>query len=1016
MKHVPSVQQEIRTPSTQDQAMLMRKACILLLAVCLHLNGFSVAHCQDNSTDQADSADKDYSGELPRIPPLTPQEEWKSFEISPGFEAQLIAAEPLTRDPIAFAFDSRNRLWVIEMLDYSEQENEHLGQVALLTDENQDGIMDKRSTFVDKLSWPTAIWPWKDGVIVAEPPWITWYRDLNQDGKADVSENWFEGFGRGNVQGLVNSLRWGVDGFLHGATSSAGAELQSLSSPTDETHPRLSLGRRDFRIDPFTRTIQAETGGGQHGMCFNGWGEKFVTSNSDHLQQVLDLEQWLNQQDSRVPFPPLRRSIATDGPQAEVYRASPIEPWRIVRTRLRVSGIAPGLVEGGGRPAGYFTGATGTWVMDANSPFAVNSNSVAFVCDVGSNLVHRKLINGNGLFLSGTRVEQGTEFLRSSDIWFRPVQIGDGPDGALYIADMYREIIEHPKSLPPMIKKHLDLTSGRDRGRIWRVRASSSSQPILDDLSQLSNSQLVSRLGNPIAWQRLTSSQLLLERNAKETASELNQAAVVCPIPEGQVLAMHLAERLETLTDSTLNLLLTQHHPRVLEHALMILASRAEISERSLSLILQIPTSDVHVQLRLAMLAANLTSTSKSKLLRKLLEELNSEIDPIVKAAIATAAGNEGWKLLSHNSTDPNLGHWLRLLLPTWQQNTDLEFTGWLANELQPSNPRFDVWLETLGDLQSPTDYRGFTALLSPQVRANLDVFIEARIRSLDVNQQSESVSRLAKCLKLLADPIWQEFAPKWLVPSQSESLQQAVVDCLSWRDSLELHQIVLEQFPALSPSVQQAILRSMSSKPVAIKSIANALKDRTLRASLIPPDIRNRLMNSSDKALATELDELLSAVSSNRRQVIDNYLPIVEGPLTATARDEGQKTFTATCAQCHRLSEQGNDVGPPLKQLSSKSIAQLLEAILAPNAEVDPKYLNYTMLLEDERVLAGIVRDESESQLTIVEAGGKAYTVPRREIVRMRNLGLSLMPEGLEAQITPEQMRDLIAFLRQHR
>ncbi len=227
---------------------------------------------------------------------------------------ELVAAEPLVQDPIAFAFNAQGHLFVVEMKDYSEQETESLGSIALLKDTDGDGKMDERTTFVDGLSWPTAIWPWRDGVLVAAAPRITWYRDTNADGKCDSSEVWFDGFQRANVQGLVNSLRWGVDGFLHGATSSSGADLD---------HQKVQLRGRDFAIDPLNQSIIPESGGGQHGMNFNRWGDKFVTSNSDHLQQVIDLDQWLSDHPATVSIPSLRLSIAEDGPQAEVFRASP---------------------------------------------------------------------------------------------------------------------------------------------------------------------------------------------------------------------------------------------------------------------------------------------------------------------------------------------------------------------------------------------------------------------------------------------------------------------------------------------------------------------------------------------------------------------------------------------------------------------------------------------------------------------------------------------------------------------
>ncbi len=168
-------------------------------------------------------------------------------------------------------------------------------------------------------------------------------------------------------------------------------------------------------------------------------------------------------------------------------------------------------------------------ILDSELGFGVEGFDTAIVCDVGSNLVHRKQMRPKGLFWTANRIDPESELLRSKDIWFRPVQIGDGPDGSLYIADMYREVIEHPKSLPPMIKKHLDLTSGRDKGRIWRLKPHGHAEKFPQPtkwIADCSNRELVDRLTSPLSWQRLSASQQILERHAQDVAPELRQVAL----------------------------------------------------------------------------------------------------------------------------------------------------------------------------------------------------------------------------------------------------------------------------------------------------------------------------------------------------------------------------------------------------------------------------------------------------------------------------------------------------------
>ncbi len=483
-------------------------------------------------------------GQMPRIRPTEPAEAAAGFKVRPGFRVELIASEPLVTSPVAVAVDELGRAYVIEMRDYSEHRPERLGRVRRLEDTDGDGRYDKATVFLDNLPWPTAITCWQGGVFIGATPDILYAKDTTGDGVADVREVIFTGFASAyapyatnklNVQALMNSFQWGPDNRIQGSASLSGGEVSLVDSPftrqwreswavrfanravpwhPPSPHP-ISLRGRDFSFDPRSLELRPESGGGQHGMSFDSQGRKFVCSNSDHLQQILFNE------DEAAPnphhaLPSPRVSIAADGPAAEVYRLSPDEPWRVLRTRWRVAGLVEGPVEGGGRPSGYFTGATGVTLYrgDAYGPEYVDN---AFIADCGSNLVHRKrLVPGtDGIVLRGERPSDETksEFLASPDNWFRPVQLFNGPDGCLWVIDMYREIIEHPWSLPDHLKQQVDLDSGRDRGRLWRIAPEGqrhfSLKPILKSDSP---NAWVEHLASPNGWMADTAARLLIEQ------------------------------------------------------------------------------------------------------------------------------------------------------------------------------------------------------------------------------------------------------------------------------------------------------------------------------------------------------------------------------------------------------------------------------------------------------------------------------------------------------------------------
>jgi len=464
----------------------------------------------DESPELEVSAD-----EVPRIPATEPAEALSTFEVAPEFDLALAAHEPDVADPIAMTFDEAGRAWVIEMRGYSERREEALGRVRVLTDRDGDGRFDESTVFVDGLKWPTAILCYEGGVFVGATPDVYYFRDTDGDDRADEKRVVFTGFGEGkprlNMQALFNSFRWGPDNRIWGATAANGGVVTRPDSPSFEP---VKLRGSDFSFDPEKLDLRPENGTAQYGLGFDSRGRRFVCSNSRHAIWVAWERRHLRDNPWYRPPRPLV-DIPDDGAAAPVYRISPDEPWRIVRTRWRVAGVVGGPVEGGGRVSGYFTSATGIHPYWGDA-FGEGFRDNLFIGDVGSNLVHRKrLVDPDGAVqpvATRARPQEKTEFLRSRDNWFRPTSFATGPDGCLYVTDMYREVIEHPWSLPEPIKEHLDLNSGFRRGRIYRVAPEDHESNPAPDLSRRSIAELRALLDHPNDWHRTTARRLLYER------------------------------------------------------------------------------------------------------------------------------------------------------------------------------------------------------------------------------------------------------------------------------------------------------------------------------------------------------------------------------------------------------------------------------------------------------------------------------------------------------------------------
>ena len=454
-------------------------------------------------------AQDDLARELPRLKATEPLDALKAFRIRPGFRLEPVAAEPIVRSPVSACFDADGRLYVVEMRGYPYPEPRPTGGVSLLEDGDGDGRFEKRAEFLDGLSWPTGIVPSDGGVFVVAAPDLLYAKDTDGDGRADVRRVLFTGFGTQNVQGLANGLLWGNDGWIYGSSGSNGGEIRNLAKP--DAKP-VTVRGRDFRFRPDGSSFEAISGGGQFGHSLDDWGHRFVCMNSNHIRQVVlparDLER-----NPLLATSTVTTDIAVEGGAGPVFRISAPEPWRVVRTRQRVAD--PAFVKKAApselHASGFFTSATGVTIY-RGSAFPVEYRGNAFIGDVGGNLVHRKTMAKAGATFLARRADEGVEFLASTDNWSRPVNFANTPSGTLMVLDMYRETIEHPASIPEPIKKHLDLTSGKDRGRLYEVVPDGFHRRPQPKLSHAPTAELVGHLADPDAWWRETAQRLLIER------------------------------------------------------------------------------------------------------------------------------------------------------------------------------------------------------------------------------------------------------------------------------------------------------------------------------------------------------------------------------------------------------------------------------------------------------------------------------------------------------------------------
>ncbi|MES2709455.1 MAG: neutral/alkaline non-lysosomal ceramidase N-terminal domain-containing protein [Verrucomicrobiota bacterium] len=479
-------------------------------------------------------------------PPVSADESLKRILTKPGFTVSLVAAEPEITDPVAIDFGADGKLWVVEMRDYPsgmDGNGKPGGRVKFLEDGDGDGRYEKATVFLDEIPFPTGLLAWRGGVLITAAPDILHARDTDGDGRADKVEKLFTGFAAENFQARVNGLRRGLDGWVYGANGLLGGSIRSLI-----TGKTVDIRGRDFRLDPDSGAFEPASGLSQQGRVRDDWDHWFGTDNStfawhyplpEHYLKrnpvVIPEEQRLRVELSRRVFPASRTLERFNDPQ----------------------------------DANSATAACGGDFYRDNL-LGDDFYGDYFVNETVHNLTTRLKISADGISFRGRRAadEQQSEFFASSDNWSRPVQVRTGPDGALWIVDMCRYVIEHPKWIAAEQLARLDVRAGEDKGRIYRVFPAGKPLRPVRDLTKLSPPGLVDALNTPNGPVRDLVQAQLVERGGPSVVEPLTELAAKSALPQVRLQALATLEGLRALKPPVLELALADPHPGVRANAL----------------------------------------------------------------------------------------------------------------------------------------------------------------------------------------------------------------------------------------------------------------------------------------------------------------------------------------------------------------------------------------------------------------------------------------------------------------
>jgi putative membrane-bound dehydrogenase-like protein len=1012
---------------------------------------------------QAGSSGAQVAGraELPslRIAPREPGIAQQTFQGADGFRLDLLAAEPMTTDPIAMEYDEDGRAYVVEMSDYPYTDKTRdspfsektadlpIGRVRLLEDLDGDGKFDKSTIFAEDLSWPTGIAIWKGGVYVTATPDLWYLKDTDGDGKADARRKVFTGFQKVNVQAVINNLRMGLDHRIYGAGGSNGGSILRVAD--GEAKPR-KMTSNDFWFNPHDEEFQLISGGARFGQAFDDWGNRFMCNIRNPVRHAVIDDRYLSRNRLLSAMSPMQ-DAAEAGDTLAVYRTSPPEPWRVInagRLAADPTGISP---RSESVSAGYVTSTCGITIY-RGAAYPAEHYGTAFLGEVAANLIHRQQLVPDGLTFRALRIDERVEFLTSTDNWFRPVNFVNAPDGTLHVLDMYRETIEHPWSIPDDIKGRLDLESGRDRGRIYRLTPPNFTPMARPRPGNASTGELVAILEDPNSWWRDTAHRLIYERQDSSAVPLLRELlrkpvtespTAVPPVTAlGRLHALWSLEGLNALSDDDLLVAFADVVPGIREHAIKLAESRIGTSDKLQARVLDLSRDpNLRVRCQAALVAGGLASTEAIAALATVARRDSN--DPWVRTVILCASPDLSTRLLiaiceaddsQSRSVAPTGSHPAGPAL----QSIPLATIRSLAKIVGTRKDEAEIRqvLEAIGreSFRIPAVSTalirrevvlGINAGLSEQnlVLADVveriapnssvwiaDLFSEARQAVIDrdatIDERVQAVSLIGQGPLNVVQPLLLTL----LDTKEPQELQLAAVRAMAIRADKELPAKLIALYSGLTPVVRTEVMHQLLSRTPWVAAVLDGIDEKKLSIGDIPFGRRATLLRNGDESIRKRAQALFSREAlGSRREVVDRYQTALS---LSPDRTSGQNISEKICQSCHRLGGQGRDVGPALESIRHRSPREVLLHVLDPNREVSPGFLDYIVVLKNGKTTTGIIAAETPTSVTLRRAEGASETILRGDIEELSSTGKSIMPEGLEKQITVQEMADLLAYL----
>jgi putative membrane-bound dehydrogenase-like protein len=941
----------------------------------------------------------------------------QGFELQDGFNMELIASEPLIKDPVDLKFDDKGNMMVLEMPGYPFEDV--ASKVLLLKDTNHDGKMDLAKTYAENLNMATSFLPYKNGILVASPPYLLYCIDENKDEHIERVDTLMGGFSTGNLQHNYNGLTYGIDNWIYAANGGNDGKPYWWGDSLNG----IDLREQDFRFNIDMKKIEriGKSSGG-FGLAMDEFGRIFGTHNLTHASQIIFSDRYIN--DKKLLVDHTLNNIS-DHEENGLSRVYPIGEQA---NRLNHP-----------EQSGYFSGSCGIQYYDGGS-WSKKYDNTLWVNDVVLNLVHVDKLSSNQSALKVSRLFNKKEFLATSDRSSRPVNLQVGPDGNMYLVDMYREVIEHPEWIPDEMEKTLNINAGKDKGRIYRIFPNSNSLRI-DKTSFENENKCIEYISHKNAWYRKTAERMLIQKGVSTGGINKLKNIVVSNQTLPSLHALWILEILNKMDVNILQNALKNSSAGIRENALIIGENhfnQKEIIERMITLLAD-TNSRVSMQaaLSISTIPKEKIIPYSSSILKAIKKSSKYEKDKWHTAALSLAVQYfplETFRIILHEKGNTHLLSSIALQLNDSASAIESMLTE--MNNIRLVDSKRLIILEQLnkGEKKLYSKTIASTLLATSSNEVSLIAEMQKLADRFGIPPSSEFLALGKEAIKKTTDPSLnenerlQQMSIIELLPYHQKSstlftciknnqplpIQEKALLQLSKYRKKEIGIKVIAMWNELSPSTKRFASDLLLYIDIHHDALLTALENGKIKIGEMNFDLERRRMLiawTEDEKIKSRAKKLFSDEEiTSRKDAITKMKPALY--LKGNVQ-EGKIVFLNICSNCHKYGDMGKEVGPVLTEINRKSKESIMHDILDPNAAVNTQYISHRIETKNGTVFVGIIDVENNRSITLKKMGGDKITIPKDHIKQMKSMGTSLMMEGLEGSMSHQQMANLLAFLQ---